>query len=679
MIRRILRNPLIALLIATPALADPNAIPANQVMASPSGLAGPLSPRALTTTDLPTLPFSILTGSIAVSQMNSGTGATSSTFWRGDGTWTAPAFSNLTGSAACAQLPALTGVVTSSGCATSFAASPTFTGTTTAATLAVTGNATIGGTLGVTGASTFSDRARSLQSFGAVGDGVADDTAAVSSALSSGLPLTCRGTFAINSLITVTNTNIYLQGSGASCKFTLNTNQSMFYATQAGVSYVYMKDVIISPNAVITSVTGPAHTAALFITYPTGSVNFPAPLVVLDNVIIRPTSTSNYTLNGIYLNDVSNAVITHPYYLGKTATFDPNSNGIVIDGTHSPNNIKIDHPEAFYAGTGIYLPQQATGGWQGVRVYDPDCVKCVAAIQAFGSLDWTSDQLLVVSGEGSFQQWGVYVKNVLHFAITDSYYFISPIGVTGAPAPAASPTCYELEGAIPTVGFDVSHNICVGNQATGYTTRFGVAVNMPSLVNSAGHIGTNELSTLEQGVSLGAGAKGIVIEKQSLDTVANEIFDVSTAGANTRVPPLAVTDGASRPAGLAGEVISASTPFASAVTQSVSSTPINIASISLTAGNWICNGSAWTKPGAGTTTSQMVASLSTTSATNAPLGDLAAAQTSAAIAANGGESLTVGPKAFNLAASTTLYLVGNATFAVSTMALYGSAQCQRYM
>lgn len=57
------RSLLALILFATPALADPNAIPANEVMASPSGSAGPLSPRALTAADMPfVFPLSIANG-----------------------------------------------------------------------------------------------------------------------------------------------------------------------------------------------------------------------------------------------------------------------------------------------------------------------------------------------------------------------------------------------------------------------------------------------------------------------------------------------------------------------------------------------------------------------------------------------------------------------------------------
>lgn len=48
--------------------------------------------------------FSNLSGNIATSQMNGGSGATSGTFWRGDGSWNAVAFSNLSGNIATSQM-----------------------------------------------------------------------------------------------------------------------------------------------------------------------------------------------------------------------------------------------------------------------------------------------------------------------------------------------------------------------------------------------------------------------------------------------------------------------------------------------------------------------------------------------------------------------------------------------
>ncbi|MEJ0093844.1 MAG: hypothetical protein WDN46_10495 [Methylocella sp.] len=480
--------------------------------------------------------------------------------------------------------------------------------------------------------------------------------------------------------MTAANVNVYMQGAGEKCVIVENNSQSMLFFNSTNLSSIYMKDVRIQPNAVISSVTGVDHTAALYIKYPNGSIGGVNPLVLLDNVKVVPLSPAACAINGIYLNDAINVVIKDPYYLGCTAPFLPNSTHIVIDGTHSPNTITIQHPVALFAQNGVLAPAVATGGWQGVRVYNQDCVECFVGINMAGSADGSSDFFLATGGEGDIAQNAVLVNNVQHVNINNNYYFITSIGAPGAPT-SAFPTCYEVAMSIPVVQ-TVSHvedNTCSGQQATGFTSRAGIFIQGAADTPVSSSIGPNNLAVLEVGIAIGANTSGVLIAKQNVTSVATELSDGGVPGGNTYIPPLARRDAATQAAGLVGEIMSLSVPNSSAVSQPTSGTPINIGSIALTPGNWLCNGTVWTKPAATTTTSSLLASLSTTSATNAAAGSVGAAESSSAIPANVAESVNFGPAVFNVSAATTLFLVGNASFAVSTMALYGSAQCQRYM
>lgn len=105
---------------------------------------------------------------------------------------------------------------------------------------------------------------------------------------------------------------------------------------------------------------------------------------------------------------------------------------------------------------------------------------------------------------------------------------------------------------------------------------------------------------------------------------------------------------------------------------------LNVTSISLTAGDWNVWGNVATSPAGGTTTSQFYGAINTTSATlpTAP-GKGAYASIAASVAAGVGVLLPVGTRRLSLNATTTVYMVANATFAVSTMGIYGYIGARR--
>lgn len=129
--------------------------------------------------------------------------------------------------------------------------------------------------------------------------------------------------------------------------------------------------------------------------------------------------------------------------------------------------------------------------------------------------------------------------------------------------------------------------------------------------------------------------------------------------------------------GVIGEYIFSNVPAGSAVPL-VTGTTKTVTSINLTAGDWDVHGNVVTNPAGGTSQTGLIAAISTTAAT------LPVAPGAGAYAAGsypGGTSnflaLPTGVVRLSISAPTTVYLVANATFTVSTNAAYGFLGARR--
>lgn len=138
-------------------------------------------------------------------------------------------------------------------------------------------------------------------------------------------------------------------------------------------------------------------------------------------------------------------------------------------------------------------------------------------------------------------------------------------------------------------------------------------------------------------------------------------------------------------AGIIGQNLSA-TKLRSAASALTTATAANVISISLTAGDWDVVAMVGFTPDTGTSVTSLNASLSVTTgalsaadtlAVSNAAGEVRSSWASAANVLGGDATLATLKSRVSLAATTTYYLVTQATFTVSTLAAYGSIVARR--
>ena len=165
--------------------------------------------------------------------------------------------------------------------------------------------------------------------------------------------------------------------------------------------------------------------------------------------------------------------------------------------------------------------------------------------------------------------------------------------------------------------------------------------------------------------------------------LAAGVQNVGASGAPVAFNAAGTTTNDNAVTGRPGEFITSSVPVGSAVALTTA-TAANVTSISLTAGDWDVSGLVDHNIAATTSVTQLNASISLTSATLAPqiggsgLGtDATCTLSYSAMAPAAGIGQAIPPVRLSLAATTTVYLVAQDNFTLSTISAYGTIRARR--
>ncbi len=262
--------------------------------------------------------------------------------------------------------------------------------------------------------------------------------------------------------------------------------------------------------------------------------------------------------------------------------------------------------------------------------------------------------LITVIGDPTFAETDYFVNNVVTGFIGSSAVETYMGTVTN------TPFTFYPHNLSRTVAFYPTGGITLDGATSGTLTLTPPAVAGSSIVTLPA--GTTNFSAT-------GGASQVV--KQDTAGGAFTVGTVITSGLTCT----ATNDNAA--AGKIGEYVVSNIVVASGVALTTA-TPLNVTSISLTAGDWDARGTVAFSPAAGTLIVDMKGGINTVTNTlptlsgTAPLVDIPLSP-SAGI----GATIPVGVGRLSLGATTTVYLVAQSTFTVSTCKAYGFISARR--
>jgi hypothetical protein len=303
------------------------------------------------------------------------------------------------------------------------------------------------------------------------------------------------------------------------------------------------------------------------------------------------------------------------------------------------------------------------------------------------------------------QQTGSANTTSLFYAVTSGVndtglplsVLVNSLGLTGTPTTPTATTGTNTTQIASTAFVQAQLTSSLGSYAPLASPTFTGTVVIPTVTISAGSINSTQIgnSTPSTGAFTTLSSSGLA-NLSSLSTASAAITGgtinstsvgattpstgafttLSTTGLyspSTTVGIKGTTAADSAQAGSIGEFITSNATGVALTT----STTANVTSISLTAGDWDVWGNVWYVPAGTTTLSVVMGGVNTTSATfqGGTTGNTTQNQCNSAAGQNA--SAIAPMQRINVSATTTVYLLANAAFSVSTCTASGTINARR--
>ena len=338
------------------------------------------------------------------------------------------------------------------------------------------------GAISRTVASKLSDRV-SIKDFGAVGDNITDDTAAIQAALNSGYPLFMpRGIYKCTAPLTSANKNVSI--IGASKKFC----ELMFYTTTGGLNFSFnVAPTTNIPQSVelvdFTVKLSNTKTGANGIGVNLAWTNYPPEpresCYVKINILCNNAFTGSF-LTGLQILNCFQSFFTDMYIIGFAA-----GTGVIVDSCIGAHFIKCDI-EGFTTGFEVAATVQ---GCQGVIV--TNCTLYNHTIgMVIGSAIAVNISDTYISGDTN--------TIIINGSLSQSLFTNNLLYINGAGG----------------VGMILNNTL-----ACGFSNMVIEAVNAAYLTSTLVHIASTSQQNKFTSVAFAAGSLGILIDSGAADTM----------------------------------------------------------------------------------------------------------------------------------------------------------------